>query len=209
MAAEVDDTAVVRAAARERLRSLVIDVLPAFGYTVGFALTHRIGVALPVALTIGIGVGAYRLARRESVWRALAVIGVLGVAGALAAGTDRAVNFYLPGLTVESLVAVATPVLLMLGWPLLGVAVAMVTGEGNSWRRCGVRRRAFAMGTLAWYGLGLVLLTVRLSLFLSGQAVALGAVDVLGPFVQALGLVLGWRVYRRVVGVHRCGATAR
>ena len=199
-----DDADIVLTAARDRLRGLVIDVTPAFGYTVSFALTHRIDVALPVALTVGIGVGAYRLARRESVWRALAVIGVVVVAGALAAGTDRAANFYLPGLTVESLMAVVTPVLLLLGWPLLGLAVAMVTGEGTGWRRCAVRRRAFALGTLAGYALSLVMLTIRLSLFLSGQTVALGAVDVIAPFVQALGLLVGWRVYRRAVGTHRC-----
>ncbi|QUQ72024.1 DUF3159 domain-containing protein [Kutzneria sp. CA-103260] len=202
MAAE--DAEVVLSAARDRLRGLVIDVTPAFGYTVSFALTHRIGIALPIALAVGIGVAAYRLARRESVWRALTVIGVVGVAGALAAGTDQAVNFYLPGLTVESLMAVVTPVLLLLGWPLLGLVMAMVTGEGTGWRRCAVRRRAFTLGTLAAYGLSLVLLTIRLSLFLSGQTVALGTVDVLGPFVQALGMLIGWRVYRRAVGPHRC-----
>jgi hypothetical protein len=194
--------------ARDRLRSLLVDVTPAFGYTVTFAVTHRIGVALPVAAAVGIGVAVYRLARRESVWRALTVIAVVGVAGTLAAATDQAANFYLPGLTVESLMAVVTPVLLLLGWPLLGLVVAMVTGEGNSWRQCAVRRRAFALGTLAAYALSLTMLAIRLSLFLSGHTVALGTVDVIGPFVQALGILIGWRVYRRALGPHRCGATA-
>ena len=87
-----DDADIVLSAARDRLWGLAIDVAPAFGYTVSFALTHRIGVALPVALAVGIGVAAYRLARREPVWRALAVIGVIGAAGAVGQGETAAIG---------------------------------------------------------------------------------------------------------------------
>lgn len=203
MATDADRDAVL-AAARNRLRGMVIDVAPVFGFTVTFALTHWISIALGIALLAGVAVAGYRLFRRESVWRALAVIAAVGVAGALAAGTSQATNFYLPGLAVESVMAVVTPTLLLLGWPLMGVAAGMITGEGTRWRRCTVRRRAFATGTLVGYAVSLTMLTIKLSLFLSGQAVILGTVDVIAPFVLAGNIVLSWRVYRRAVGSHRC-----
>ena len=58
---------------RTRLRSAVIDVAPVFGFTLSFALTHRIAVALAFALAAGFGVCVWRLIRREPVWRALGV----------------------------------------------------------------------------------------------------------------------------------------
>ncbi|WP_405840654.1 DUF3159 domain-containing protein [Streptomyces platensis] len=196
----------VRAAVRKRLRSTLIDVTPIFGFTLTFAVTHQLGVALTLALSIGAGIFLLRLVRREPVRQALIFLGVVCVQGLLAARTGDAVNFFLPHLVTHVVAAVVTPVLLWLGWPPLGVLVGLITGEGTGWRRCTVRRRAFVKGHLCVYAGNLLLLSVQLPLFLSGQAVALGTVDVFGPLVLALGALLGWRVHRRSVGTHRCDA---
>ncbi|MFG2097833.1 DUF3159 domain-containing protein [Streptomyces sp. NPDC048612] len=199
-------TDAVRTAVRKRLRSTVIDVTPIFGFTLTFALTHRLGVALTLALTTGAGVFLLRLVRREPVRQALFFLGVVCVQGLLAGRTGDATNFFLPHLVTHAVMAVVTPVLLLLGWPPLGVLVGLVTGERTTWRRCAVRRRAFTKGSLVMYTGNLLTLSVQLPLFLTGQAVALGTVDVFGPLVFALGALLGWRVYRRSVGTHRCDA---
>ncbi|MGY4989210.1 DUF3159 domain-containing protein [Streptomyces nigrescens] len=196
----------VRTAVRNRLRSTVIDVTPVFGFTVTFALTHRLGVALTLALTAGAGVFLYRLVRKEPARQALGVLALVCVQGVLAGRTGEATNFFLPHLVVHGVMAVVTPVLLVLGWPPLGVMVGLVTGERTRWRRCTVRRRAFVKGSLVLYTGNLAMLSIQLPLFLTGQAVALGSVDVFGPVVFALGALLGWRVYRRSVGTHRCEA---
>ncbi|GAA2613909.1 DUF3159 domain-containing protein [Streptomyces tubercidicus] len=196
----------VRIAVRKRLRSTVIDVTPVFGFTLTFALTHRLGVALTLALAAGAGVFLLRLVRKEPVRQALAVLAVVCVQGVLAGRTGDATNFFLPHLVLHGVMAVVTPVLLWLGWPPLGVMVGLATGERTAWRRCTVRRRAFAKGHLVLYAGNLLMLSVQLPLFLAGEAVALGTVDVFQPLVLAIGALLGWRVYRRSVGTHRCEA---
>lgn len=192
------------AAVRDRLRNVVIDIAPIFGFTLSFALMHRIAVSLACAIAAGLGVCVYRLVRRESVWRALGVFGVVCVGGFLAARTGQAVNFFLPGLVAHTVLAVLTPVLLLLGWPPMGLAAGLITGERNAWRRCLVRRRAFTRGSLVMLAGHLLVASVELPLWVSGRAVALGSVDVLAPIVFVLTAFLGWRVYRRVVGTHRC-----
>ncbi|WP_310720742.1 DUF3159 domain-containing protein [Streptomyces lydicus] len=192
------------AAIRGRLRSGVLDVAPVLGFTVSLSLTHRVAVALPVALAVGAAGCVVRLVRGEPVRRTLGVIGIVGVGGALAALTGQATSFFVPSLVMHCVMAVATPVLLLLGWPPMGLAVGLITGERTAWRRCPVRRRGFIRGNLAIMAGSYVLLALQLPLFLSGQAVALGTVETLGPVVLALGTLLGWRVYRRVVGTHRC-----
>ncbi|WP_329144528.1 DUF3159 domain-containing protein [Streptomyces sp. NBC_01456] len=193
-----------QAAVRSRLRSGMIDVAPFFGFTLSLAATHRVAVALTVALTVGAGACVVRLVRREPVRRTLGVLGLLCVGGALAATTGQATSFFLPSLVVHCVMAVATPVLLLLGWPPMGLAVGLITGEKTRWRRCPVRRRAFTRGNLAILAGNYATLAIQLPLFLSGQAVALGTVEVFSPIVLAIGTLLGWRIYRRVVGTHRC-----
>lgn len=120
----------VRTAVRKRLRSTLIDVTPVFGFTLTFAVTHQLGVALTLALSIGAGVFLLRLVRREPVRQSLVFLGFVCVQGVLAARTGDAVNFFLPHLVLHGVMAVVTPVLLLLGWPPLGVLVGLVTGEG-------------------------------------------------------------------------------
>ncbi|WP_432143603.1 DUF3159 domain-containing protein [Streptomyces sp. bgisy084] len=196
----------VRTAVRNRLRSTLIDVTPVFGFTLTFALTHRLGVALTLALATGAGVFLLRLVRREPARQALVFLGIVCVQGLLAGRTGDAVNFFLPHLVLHAVMVVVTPVLLVLGWPPLGVVVGLVTGERTRWRRCAVRRRAFVKGHLVVYAGSLLTLSVQLPLFLSGQAVALGTVDVFGPLVLAVCALLGWRVSQRSIGTHRCDA---
>ncbi|MEU9486823.1 DUF3159 domain-containing protein [Streptomyces decoyicus] len=194
----------VRTAVRNRLRGAVVDIAPVFGFTVTFALTHRLAVALTLAFAAGAGVFVLRLIRGEPVWRALGVLGFVCVQGALAARTGQATTFFLPHLLLHCAMAVVAPVLILLGWPPLGLMAGLLTGERTRWRRCAVRRRAFAKGSLVLFTGNILMLAVQLPLFLSGHAVALGSVDVFGPLVFALGALLGWRVYRRSVGGHRC-----
>ena len=205
----VDDDDAARAAVRGRLREAVVDVAPVFGFTVSYALIHRLTVALVLAFAAGAGVCAYRVVRRDSVWRALAALGVVCVQGALAAKTGEATNFFLPSLVVHSAMAVVNAVLTALGWPLLGVVMGLITKDRAAWRRCTVRRRAFVKGNLVILTGSLLTLSIQLPLFLTGQAVALGAVEAFGPLVLALGALLGWRVYRRALGDHHCGSNDR
>ncbi|MGX1853277.1 DUF3159 domain-containing protein [Streptomyces sp. NBC_01456] len=199
-----EDADALRAAARERLRAAVVDVAPVFGFTVSFALTHRLALALTLAFTAGAGVSIYRLVRRKPAWRALTVLGLVCVQGAVAARTGEATDFFLPSLILHGATVTANAVMLLLRWPLMGVAVGLVTKEGTGWRRCTVRRRAYAHGSLVVLGSGLVTLTVQLSLYLSDQAIVLGFFDSVGPLVLALSVLLGWRVYRHSLGTHRC-----
>ncbi|TJZ57464.1 DUF3159 domain-containing protein [Streptomyces piniterrae] len=200
-----DGADTVRAAARDRLRAAVVDVAPVFGFTVSFGLTHHLAVALVLAFAAGAGVSVYRIVRREPVWRALAVLGLVCVQSLLAAQTGDATNFFLPTLMVHCVTATANAVMLLLGRPLMGVVIGLITKEGTGWRRCRVRRRAYAKGTLVILTGSLVMLAIQLPLFLSGQAVGLGFVDSIAPLVLALDVLLGWRVYRRAVAEHHCG----
>jgi hypothetical protein len=201
---KTEPVATARPDVHRQVRGAVIEVLPIFCFTVSFAITHRVGVALPIALAAGIGACVHHLIRRQSVWRAVGILAIVGLGSFLALRSGEATDFFLPNLLMHAGIAVASIVLLIAGWPAMGVVAGLITREGTGWRRCQVRRRGFTRGSLVLLASPLVMTSVGLPLFLADQAVALGTVDVFGPFVFTLAAVLGWRVYRRTVGAHHC-----
>ena len=67
---------------------------------------------------------------------------VVAVSAAIAVVTGRAANFYVLGILVQCAYAVAYLVSLAIGWPLLGVLVGPLLGEGFRWHSVPERRRA-------------------------------------------------------------------
>jgi hypothetical protein len=189
---------------RGRVRDAVIDIAPGFCFTLTFALTQQLTLALALALTGVVGVGVLRLIRSQPVWRVLGTLVIVGIGAGLAGRSGDAVDFFLPGLVFNVVFIVVQVVMMLLRWPPLGVAAGLVNGEGTRWRRCPVRRRAFARATLLILAGEILMISIQVVLFLAGEVVVLGTVDTATPIVFVLSMLVGWRIYRRNIGAHRC-----
>lgn len=159
-----------------------------------FVATYVIsGGWLMPALWAAVGVGAVlfvaRLVRRETLQHALAGFVGVGVAAFIAHRTGRPEDFFLPSLFVNGGYLVAFLVSLAVRWPLLGVLLGPMFGEGLGWRRDPARRRAYSLATLVWSAMFVVRLGVLVPLYLSAQLVALGVAR----------LALGYPLYLLVV----------
>lgn len=169
---------------------------------VAFVATYAVsGSKLDVAAAVAVGVAAVlafaRLVKRESPRHAIA--GLIGVAFAafIAKRSGRAEDFFLPGLLANAAYASMFLVSLAVRWPLVGVVVSRLDGEGNRWRKDPARMRAFARATWLWAGVFLARLAVQLPLYLAGAVVALGVVrTAMGLPLFALALWLTWRLVR-------------
>ena len=149
------------------------------------------------AVALGAIVALVRLVRKEPL--RFAVAGFFGVALAafIATRTGRAEDFFLPGLLFNAGYAVAYAVSILIGWPLIGVIIGPVTGEGMSWRRDPEKVRAFSRASWIWVGMFLLRLAVQLPLYLTGALVALGvAKTAMGLPVFLVCLWLTWLLLR-------------
>lgn len=171
-----------------------------------FAVVYGVAGLRP-ALWAAVGAGgvllALRLARRETLQ--YAVGGFLGIAIAafIASRTGRGQDFYVLSLWRAGGFAVLYAGSVLVRWPLLGVILGPLLGEGTAWRRHPARYRAYALATWIWVGLFLVRLAVLTPLYLAGATVALGfAVVALGWPLFAVCCWLSWLVLRRVPVVH-------
>lgn len=157
-------------------------------YTVT-SLTPAVWAAVAVAAVLT----AFRLWRRETLQHALA--GFFGVAlGAfIAQRTGEAQNFFLPGLFINAGYAAVYLVSILVRWPLLGVVLGPLLGEGMAWRSDPPRMAAYRRTSWVWVAMFALRLAVQLPLYLAGAVVALGVVRLVMGW--PLFLVTGWVSY--------------
>lgn len=160
------------------------------------------GSDLQLAAIAAVGLGAliavYRLIRGESVkYAAGGFIGVL-IAGFIATKTGKAEDFFLPGLLFNAGYAIAYAFSILIRWPLIGVFVGPLTGEGMTWRKDPARVRLFSRASWLWVAMFATRLVVQLPLYLAGSLVALGiAKTVMGLPIFALTLWLTYLMLKR------------
>jgi hypothetical protein len=173
--------------------------LPAVAFVLAYMVSGSdTNTSAAVAVGLALAISVARLVRRESPRHALS--GLVGVAFAafIATRSGRAENFFLPGLLANAAYAAAFLVSVAVRWPLVGVIVGQLDGEGNGWRADPVRLRAFTRATWLWAGLFVARLAVQLPLYLASAVVALGiARTAMGLPLFAAGLWLTWRLVRR------------
>jgi hypothetical protein len=150
------------------------------------------------AVVLGAAIGLVRLIRGESVRFAAAGFVGVAIAGFIATRTGRAEDFFLPGLLFNAGYAVAYAVSIAVGWPLMGVLIGPLIGDGMKWRKDPARVRLFNRMSWVWVVLFSTRLAVQLPFYLTGSLVALGiARTAMGLPLFALGIWLCYLLLRR------------
>ncbi len=182
--------------------------VPAVAFVVTYTLTgSNLDAAAIVAVAIALVLSIARLVRHESPRHALS--GLFGVAFAafIATRSGKAEDFFLPGLLINAGMVSALVISIVVRWPLIGVIVANLDGEGTGWRDDPLRSQAFRRATWLWAGLFSARLLVQTPMYLAGAVVALGvARTAMGLPLFALGLWVTWLLVR---GVRAPAATAQ
>lgn len=173
--------------------------LPAVAFVVAYSASgSNTNLAAGVAVGLALVLSVIRLVKRETPRHALS--GLIGVAFAafIAARSGEAKNFFLPGLLANLAYASAFFISILVRWPLVGVIVGQLDGEGTGWRADKRRVRAFTRASWLWVGLFSLRLVVQLPLYLADAVVALGvARTAMGLPLFALGLWLTYLMVHR------------
>ncbi|WP_210505755.1 DUF3159 domain-containing protein [Naasia sp. SYSU D00057] len=179
------------------IRGILEALVPGIAFVVLFATTSSLPIALGVSVAIAVVFVVLRVAQRSPVSPAVGGLVATLASAALALLTGRAEDNFVFGLIQNAAYGGVLLVSVLVGWPLIGVAVGYLEGEGTAWRKD--RRKFVAMQalTLLWVGLFALRLIVQVPLYYSGQ------VELLGTFKLIMGiplfaplLVVSWLIVR-------------
>ena len=181
------------------VRGLLESVLPVTVFSAAWGFSKDLVVSIVAALVISVVFTIWRLILRQTVLQAVAGLLVVGLSAFIAYRTGEASAFFLPSLIKNVGFGGVFAVSALVGWPLIGVMLGFLLGEGTAWRAVPARRRAYHLATWIWVAMFAVRLVIQIPLYLADQTVVLGSVNVvLGLPLYALDLLLIWLVLRRV-----------
>jgi hypothetical protein len=160
--------------------------LPTVVFVTVYVLNSRQLIsALVAAVIAGVVLAGYRLVRRQRLQQVLTGFLGLGIAAAFSAWTGQAQDFFLPGLITNVAYGSAFVISILVRWPLLGVAMGYLTGDGSSWRRDTRLMRTYSAASWIWVGVFFSRLLVQVPLYLAAAVEFLGVARV----------VMGWPLF--------------
>lgn len=180
-------------------RGIAESVLPLLAFIVTYTVTQNLLLALALSVGLAAVFTIVRLAMKSPPVAALSGLVAAVIAAGLPLFTGRAEDQFVIGFITNIAYGLAFIVSALVRWPLIGVVVGFLTGEGVAWRQDARKRRTFFWLSIAWGGLFLARLGVQLPFYFAGDVATLGTVKlIMGlPFFAVL-LALTWIVCRRL-----------
>lgn len=167
-------------------RGLIDSGLPTGVFVVAYIVTGQaLWPSVIAALAAGGLITIWRLFRREPLQQVAAGFAGVAISAGFSAWTGRAEDFFLPGFITNIAYGTAFLVSILVRWPLLGIVIGYLTGDGTAWRRDPALRRTYAAASWIWVLLFLGRLAVQVPLYLAGAVAALGVVKI----------VMGWPLF--------------
>lgn len=181
------------------VRGLIESILPGLTFLVVYTITQQLLPSVLIPLVVALGFVLVRAVTRSPVMTAVA--GVLGIAvcGALALLTGRAEDNFVPGFFINGISITVLLISLAVRWPLIGVIVGILTGEGGAWREDRAKRRVMTVATVLWVGMFALRLAVQVPLYFAGATEWLAGTKLLMGVPLYAGLLwVTWLLVRAV-----------
>lgn len=181
------------------IRGLAEAILPGLVFLIVYTFAKDLVLALVASVGLAAVFTIIRLATRTPVTQAFAGLIAVAASAALALWTGRGQDNFVLGLITNAAYVVALLTSLLVKWPLLGLAVGFLMGDGLAWKTDKRKYRAMVLITVCWLALFALRLIVQLPLFFAGNVEALGVTKLLmGVPLYAILLVVSWLIVRTV-----------
>lgn len=143
-----------------------------------FVLIYRFTDNLPLSIVVPAGLGVLtlvvRLVMRQPMGGAFSGLFGILLSGLIALNTGEGVDYFAMGLWINAVAAAGLLLSMLLGWPLVGIVLGLISPELDNWRSSR-RLRLWMHGlTAIWVAVFLIRLTVQVPLYQAGNTEALG-----------------------------------
>ena len=156
-------------------RGMIDSGVPTLVFVIAYVATgQNLGISLWAALGSGVVIAILRMIRHEPLGQVLAGFVGVGISAAFAKYTGKAENYFIPGFLQNLGYGLAFLISIIVRWPLLGVVIGYLTGDGTTWRQDKELRRTYAAASWIWVGLFFGRLIVQVPMYLAGAVGMLG-----------------------------------
>ncbi|MEN9714421.1 MAG: hypothetical protein RLZZ164_1085 [Actinomycetota bacterium] len=181
--------------------AILESVLPGFAFVLTFAITRTDTVAVIVAVVLSALFLIWRLAKRQSVLNAIVGLVGIGLAAWLAlrdGGSGR--DYFVTGFYTNGAYFTVLALSVLVRFPIIGLLLGFVLGEGLSWRTNKYEMRVFTTATALLAGVFALRLAVQLPLYFANQLEALAIAKlVLGLPLYASVIWIEWLLIRNLL----------
>ncbi|MBI1351531.1 MAG: DUF3159 domain-containing protein [Actinomycetales bacterium] len=161
-------------------RGIIDSGVPTGVFVIAYIITS--GTLMPslvAAIVAGALIAVWRLIRRESLMQIAAGFVGLVFSAWFASRTQNASDVYLPGMLTNLGYGTAFLISILVRWPLIGVAMGFLTGDGTTWRQDPQLRRVYAAASWIWVGLFYSRLVIQTPMYLAGWVEVQGIVKII------------------------------
>jgi hypothetical protein len=160
-------------------RGIIDSGLPTVVFVIGYLVTgNNLRVAVIAAVAVGAVVLLWRLIRREPLQQVIAGFAGVAISAWFANRTGSAEDYFVPGFLQNLGYGLAFLISILVRWPLLGIAMGYLTGDGTAWRRDPALRRVYSAASWIWVGLFFGRLAVQFPFYLAGNVAVLGVLKI-------------------------------
>lgn len=161
-------------------RGMIDSGTPTVVFVIAYLVTgNELSISVWCALGAGAAIALWRVVRREGLQQIAAGLIGVGISAFVASRTQTGEGYFIPGLLQNIGYGVAVLVSILIGWPLIGVIVGFLTGQGVSWRADRQLRRVYSAASWIWVGLFSLRIAVQGPLYLAGWVGPLGVAKII------------------------------
>ena len=158
-------------------KGLIDSGLPSLLFLIIFNFKNDLKMALIGALVLSVLLAVLRLINRGSVQYAVSgLIGVL-LCAYFANRSGNASDFYIPKLLTNLGYGSVYLIGNLVGWPILGLVLGPILGEGLTWRKNQLRKKLYIRASWIWVGLFFLRIAIQYPIYRSGNVNLLGTVN--------------------------------
>ncbi len=174
-------------------------VLPAFSFSIVFAISKQALPSVIVAVGISVCFILYRLVQRKTLTQAIVGLVAVGFAAFLALRDGgSAADYFVPGFITNISYGSVLLISVLVGHPIMGYIGQLLFGL-SGWRKDKALKRKFSIVTLMWVGFFSLRLAVQLPLYFTNQVELLAASRaIMGAPAYAGLLALTWVMLRKL-----------
>lgn len=182
------------------VRGLIESVAPGLVFVVVYLVSFELTPALVASLATALLAVVVRLVQRTPVTQAASGIVGVGIGVVWAWRTGEPTDYFVYGLWTNAAYLLACTVSVLVRWPLVGVVVGLLRGQGTAWRTdpaAARDRQRFRWATWLWAGMFAARLAVQVPAYLAGDVAWLGTARLaMGVPLWALTLWTTWLLVR-------------